>query len=113
LISIVPVTPSSVKSIDVTPTDLCAAVEEAVVALGPIAGARDARLTRRSASGLPRVRVNRDKLIEIVTNLVENAVKFAPPGTAIDVEVAADGPGRQLISVRDRGPPSSTPRAPA
>ena len=38
-----------------------------------------------------------------VVNLLTNAVKFAPAGTAVDVRIAADG-DRVEVGVRDRGP---------
>lgn len=39
----------------------------------------------------------------IVANLLSNAAKYAPPGTAITVEVRPDG-DRALVSVTDEGP---------
>ena len=49
------------------------------------------------------VETDRPKLVQALDNLLDNAAKFSPPGTAIDVEaeVAAD---ELVISVRDRGP---------
>ena len=49
------------------------------------------------------VETDRAKLVQALDNLLDNAAKFSPPGTAIDVEaeVAAD---ELVISVRDRGP---------
>ncbi|HVM94761.1 MAG TPA: HAMP domain-containing sensor histidine kinase, partial [Candidatus Acidoferrales bacterium] len=51
---------------------------------------------------LPRVRLDRLKLKEIVQNLVSNGLKYAP-GTPIEVTAFQDG-GRLRIEVRDRGP---------
>ena len=52
--------------------------------------------------------VNADRLREAVDNLIDNALRFAPPGTAIEIAAAREGPD-VLIEVRDRGPgfPSS------
>jgi two-component system phosphate regulon sensor histidine kinase PhoR len=46
---------------------------------------------------------DRAKLTQALDNLLDNAAKFSPPGTAIDVEaVVADS--ELVLSVRDRGP---------
>jgi two-component system phosphate regulon sensor histidine kinase PhoR len=49
-----------------------------------------------------RARINADLLERAVTNLVDNAVKYSPPESAVDVEVE-EREGRVLIRVRDRG----------
>jgi two-component system sensor histidine kinase KdpD len=41
--------------------------------------------------------------LRILGNLVENALRFAPPGSAVEVETTQDGP-QLVFSVRDRGP---------
>jgi signal transduction histidine kinase len=51
------------------------------------------------------VRVSADRLVlrEAITNVVDNAVKYGPPGSAIDVRVEADG-RRATLTVTDAGP---------
>lgn len=44
-----------------------------------------------------------DRLTQVFTNLVSNAVKFAPRGTAVEVSIAADAPD-VTVAVRDHGP---------
>jgi len=46
---------------------------------------------------------DRAKLVQALANLLDNAAKFSPPATAIDVEAAVTG-DELVISVRDRGP---------
>jgi two-component system, OmpR family, phosphate regulon sensor histidine kinase PhoR len=46
---------------------------------------------------------DRAKLVQALDNLLDNAVKFSPPGTAIDVEARVAG-DEMVLSVRDRGP---------
>jgi two-component system phosphate regulon sensor histidine kinase PhoR len=49
------------------------------------------------------IETDRAKLAQALGNLLDNAAKFSPPGTAIDVDARLYG--RELvISVRDRGP---------
>jgi signal transduction histidine kinase len=51
----------------------------------------------------PRVWVDADRLYTVVANLVENAVKYSPPGSAVVLEVASAGQAA-VLSVSDRGP---------
>ncbi|HKW71649.1 MAG TPA: HAMP domain-containing sensor histidine kinase [Candidatus Dormibacteraeota bacterium] len=49
------------------------------------------------------IETDRAKLVQALDNLLDNAAKFSPPGTAIDV--AATNTDHELVlSVRDRGP---------
>ena len=41
--------------------------------------------------------------LEIVNNLVENAIKFTPEGTAIEIELSREN-GWHRLAVRDHGP---------
>jgi two-component system phosphate regulon sensor histidine kinase PhoR len=80
--------------------------------VGPIARALDLRAAERGmaielvvAPGLPAVPGEPDELAQLVQNLIDNAIKYARPGTAITVTVA---PSPRLahgvmVRVRDRG----------
>jgi two-component system phosphate regulon sensor histidine kinase PhoR len=54
------------------------------------------------AEGLT-LETDRAKLVQALDNLLDNAAKFSPPGTAIDIE-ASVADAELVISVRDRGP---------
>jgi signal transduction histidine kinase len=56
---------------------------------------------------LPHVRGDRDRLRQVLTNLLDNAVKYSPAGEAVDVEAFADN-GRICVEVRDNGPGIAT-----
>ncbi|WP_395296171.1 ATP-binding protein [Kitasatospora hibisci] len=57
---------------------------------------------------LPMVRVDAGLLERSLANLVENAVKYSPPGVKVlvkaDALVPADGPARVELRIVDRGP---------
>lgn len=47
--------------------------------------------------------VDGDRLTQVLTNLISNAIKFSPPGTTVDVALGPHGGGLR-VSVLDRGP---------
>jgi PAS domain S-box-containing protein len=49
------------------------------------------------------VRIDRDRLIQVLTNLLSNAAKFSPKGTTVSVGLRSAGE-RVEVWVRDRGP---------
>lgn len=52
--------------------------------------------------GLPMVYADRDRIAEVLVNLLDNADKYSPPGEEISIQVRADVL-EVVISVRDRG----------
>ena len=63
-------------------------------------------LTVDVPAGLPLVWANAALLDQVLTNLLENAAKYAPSGTPIAVAVRVPGspPDTLSVTVRDRGP---------
>jgi signal transduction histidine kinase len=85
------------------PVDLYPLVQEAVSIVKPTAQARNVRFDVSVATDLKPVRGDRNQLLEIVTNLLENAVRYSPDGEAVDIALDRNGEGQRLV-VRDRGP---------
>ena len=85
---------------DVVPIDVAALLEEVVGGLRPLLRNHrvvvDAGLRRFALADPPRLR-------QMVEHLVENAVKYAPPGTTISVGTALDE-GMVRVAVSDEGP---------
>jgi signal transduction histidine kinase len=52
--------------------------------------------------GVSTVMADRDQLVQILTNLVSNAVKYSPPGTDIGIGARAEGRTVQ-VEVSDHG----------
>ncbi len=50
------------------------------------------------------VRADPDKLLQVLLNLIENALKYGPPGGPVEVQTAARGSWVE-VSVLDHGPP--------
>jgi two-component system sensor histidine kinase KdpD len=60
-------------------------------------------VTVRCEEGTPLVHVDPVLVEQALINLVENADRYAPPGTPIEIEAARRGPAVE-IAVSDRGP---------
>jgi signal transduction histidine kinase len=90
-------------SIETTVIDCTAAVQDACDMLEPIARKNDIRLACVLASPLPAVRADRDRLVQVLSNLVGNAIKFSDPGGLVEI-AAEDGGDEVRFAVRDQGP---------
>jgi two-component system phosphate regulon sensor histidine kinase PhoR len=73
-----------------TPVNLQAIAEEALSALWETAEKRDITLTLQVAPGLPRVLGDLDRLRQVFVNLLDNGVKYTPPGGRVTVRLASD-----------------------
>jgi two-component system sensor histidine kinase KdpD len=76
-------------------------VREVIARLRPLLQGR--RVEPSIADDLPPVSLDYLMIDQVVTNLIENAVKYTPPGTPIDVRVERHG-DRVRIAVADHGP---------
>jgi signal transduction histidine kinase len=76
-------------------------VRDTVATLG--LGQEEVAVVAKVPSQLPRVRADRERLRQVVMNLVENAVKYSDAGEEVQVSAWAEN-GRVLVSVEDHGP---------
>ncbi|HEV8329390.1 MAG TPA: ATP-binding protein [Nitrospiraceae bacterium] len=84
--------------------DLGSCVGDAVEQLRLLAQAKQQTLEAVAPSAPLIVWADRDRLIQIVTNLVQNAVKFTPEGGSIMVTVRQENQTFAGVTVRDTGP---------
>ena len=84
--------------------DLGHCVADAVEQLRLLAQAKRQLLELNGPSVPLMVWADRDRVIQIVTNLVQNAVKFTPEGGGIIVTVWQENQMLAAVSVRDTGP---------
>jgi PAS domain S-box-containing protein len=87
-----------------TPQGLGLMVQDILEVMAPLAGMKDVRLVDRAAGlSLPRVQVDPDRIRQVLSNLVGNAVKHTPEGGTVTLEARAQD-GEVLVSVIDTGP---------
>jgi signal transduction histidine kinase len=82
--------------------DLVRVVVEAAEQSRPLVDARRHQLTLDLAPGPLTVTGDHTRLVQVVTNLLNNAAKYTPEGGRIDVVLSADGVRARLL-VRDNG----------
>ncbi len=88
----------------VSAIDLRAVVQDSIDATGQLFRARNVRLTTRQPKGDFVVNADRDRLVQVLINLLSNAAKFAPADVGrVEVELAAAG-GALRVTVADNGP---------
>jgi CheY-like chemotaxis protein/two-component sensor histidine kinase len=83
-------------------TRLSHAVENAIESVRPLATGRRITLSARLSPDVGTVRVDPDRIQQVVWNLLANAVKFTPDGGQVDVEMRREN-GTVEIRVKDTG----------
>jgi len=94
--------------------DLPALVHEVLESFRPLGHTKRQELEAMIEPGLPPIKADRDRIRQVLINLLDNAVKFTPEEGRISLEVRlnAEGTGVEL-HVKDRGigiPSSDLPR---
>ncbi|HWK90317.1 MAG TPA: ATP-binding protein [Longimicrobium sp.] len=89
-------------ALDTEPCDPAALLDEAAGLLRPLAAAHGVRLEVEAADA-PRVDADPERVVQVVSNLVGNAVKFTPEGGSVTL-ACAPAEGEVRFSVTDTGP---------
>jgi signal transduction histidine kinase len=84
------------------PTALPQIVDDVVARMRPQAESRGQHIEMRSNGAVPDASIDREAIADAVSNLIDNAIKYSPAGTAIGVDLEADG--REVrVRVTDQG----------
>jgi two-component system phosphate regulon sensor histidine kinase PhoR len=87
-------------------------VRETITSMQPVAKKKRIRLVEKESSKLPPVAADRSLITQVVTNLVENAIKYSPERTSVMLSTALEA-DTVRVTIEDRGygiPPESLDR---
>ena len=98
----------SLTRLRLQPVELSELVAETVAAFTPVADARDMAVRLR-LDGPVTARADGDAIRRIVLNLLDNAVRYGPPGQTVTVAVERAGTWARIV-VEDEGPGIPAPR---
>jgi two-component system sensor histidine kinase BaeS len=85
------------------PTDLAVLAQDVAAAFESLAGSAGVAIQAEMASDLPLLDVDPLRLRQVLVNLVSNALRYAPAGSAVRI-VGRRTPGRIAVAVIDVGP---------
>ncbi len=84
-------------------SSVLALVYEAVEAMEPMVDNKSQIVLYKLPDRLPNVSVDQDMIRRVITNLLENASKYSPQGSQIEIGAQREG-DRILVWVKDNGP---------
>ena len=90
-------------AVEPEPTPVAPVLEETCRMMTGHADRKGQRLGCSVAPGLPEVLADRDRITQVLSNLIGNAVKFTPEGGTISV-VAAPSGSEVVVTVENTGP---------
>ncbi|MBN1411114.1 MAG: HAMP domain-containing histidine kinase [Spirochaetales bacterium] len=78
-------------------------VQDVAIKLKPSADTTRVSISIEAAGGIPMLNADIGMIERVLTNLIENALRYAPAGSTVTVGLAVED-GKTVISVRDTGP---------
>ena len=91
------------KGIQRPPTDLVASASEAVGIMAPLAAAKNVELAFEAKLDSAPVRADPPALHDILTNVIDNAIRYSGSGGSVVVSVFSED-GRYAARISDNGP---------
>jgi PAS domain S-box-containing protein len=88
--------------LDLAPIDVTAIIGSVVATMRPLLDSKQQTLTTGVEPDLPQAMGDRDRVVQVVTNLVSNAHKYTQAGGSISVTAAQTG-DMLRVAVRDNG----------
>jgi signal transduction histidine kinase len=90
-------------TVDPRPTSVAAIIGDAIEMLRPLAAERAIELEAIASDELPDVQADSARVVQVLSNLVGNAIKFTPKGGRITIGVSAEG-SKVRFDISDTGP---------
>ncbi|HYG67979.1 MAG TPA: histidine kinase dimerization/phospho-acceptor domain-containing protein, partial [Anaeromyxobacteraceae bacterium] len=85
------------------PFEIRDVITQAVLSLAPRFAERGVRVRARVARGTPTASGDRERILQVLVNLLVNAERYAPVSSTVRVAAAPDRSGAVAVSVSDRG----------
>jgi two-component system, NtrC family, sensor histidine kinase GlrK len=83
--------------------DLVFLIDKVIVEMGPLVQAKKVILQAEVKAKLPKIKMDQERILQVLRNLLGNAVKFTPEGGRIAVFAGLAGQSVK-VAVRDTGP---------
>ena len=102
---------SGMMHLEMAPTDLGSILQESISAIKPIARKKNISIELSLPADTPKILGDKSGLQQVFINLINNATKFSPQGSTIQINVIQKGTNVQ-VAVIDQGmgiPASETP----
>ncbi len=85
-----------------TEVDVITWLERIVAGFHPLAAAKDITLTVDAAPGIPRILIDIQRMGQVVSNLLANAIRHTPEGGAVTVQARSNH--ELIVEISDTGP---------
>jgi PAS domain S-box-containing protein len=91
--------------IELKPASLGHLVHQVISMMNPVAARKGIRLSKQVQRGVPDVLMDENRITQVITNLLNNALKFTPEGGKISIRVAeaSDRSDFVQVAVTDTG----------
>ena len=90
-------------NLKVEPVEMDCVIEDVVDTFATVARQAGVELTWEVEDGLPRAAADRDRIGQVLMNLVSNAIKYSPDGGAASIAARMDDEGHVLVEITDTG----------
>lgn len=85
------------------PTDLAEIARDTLASFQVQAEAAGVAVILEAAPDLPRADVDPERIRQVLTNLLSNALRYTPRGGTVRVRCSVENPGRIVLSIEDSG----------
>jgi signal transduction histidine kinase len=85
------------------PAGLVPLIDRVIKEMGPLFEAKKIRFEKTIKGDLPSIQLDQERILQVLRNLVGNAVKFTPEGGQVGISAEAINQGIE-VAVRDTGP---------
>lgn len=85
-------------------TNLSEVLEGGLIMWRPSAHHKNIEIKTEVENNLPPTAVDKNKIIQVMDNLITNAIKFSPPNSTITLSLLTSPEGKIIFKVMDQGP---------